>query len=104
LITVSESIERPAPSAALAILSLGRSTGYAAFVSARPKRTKGVEIAMDLYALAEGMLRQRIRREHPKMSVAAVEIQVNRWRTARSGAEHGDAPGRTVPWPRVHRR
>lgn len=59
---------------------------------------------MDLYELAEQLLRQRLRREDPKRSRAAIEAEVNRWRTNRPGAEHGDAPGRVVPWPRIQRR
>jgi hypothetical protein len=69
---------------------------------ARRART-GVEVALDLYALAEGMLRQRLRRENPSWSEAAVEAAVARWRVARPGAEHGDCPGTPVPWPRPKR-
>jgi len=70
----------------------------------RSRRTTGVEIAMDLYGLGEQLLRQRLRREHPNRSRAAIETEVNRWRTNRPGAEHGDAPGRVVQWPRIPRR
>lgn len=67
------------------------------------KRT-GVEIAIELYELAEAMLRQRLRREHPRWSRQTVENEVNRWRIARPGAVHGDSPGRVVPWPRTKSR
>jgi len=45
---------------------------------ARLRQTTGVEIAMDLYALGEQLLRQRLRREHPDRSPAAIKAEVNR--------------------------
>jgi hypothetical protein len=59
-----------------------------------------LRLALDLCATGEGLLRQRIRREHPDLSDAAVEARLVAWLRARPGAEHGDAPGRPVPWPR----
>jgi hypothetical protein len=70
----------------------------------RAKRTYGVEVAVELFELAEAMLRQRLRRERPRISQAALEAEVTRWRLARPGAEHGDAAGRPVAWPRRARR
>jgi hypothetical protein len=46
------------------------------------------------------MLKQRYRREHPGAGEAAVEAAVVAWHSRRPGAEHGDAEGRPVPWPR----
>jgi hypothetical protein len=63
----------------------------------------GVEIAVELYALAEAMLRKRLEREHPRWTRDAIEAEVNRWRVARPGAERGDSPGRVVAWPRRSR-
>jgi hypothetical protein len=62
-----------------------------------------VRIAAELLQLGEAMLRQRLSREHPTWSRAAIETEVTRWRLERRGAEHGDAPGRVVAWPRRHR-
>jgi hypothetical protein len=56
--------------------------------------------ALELSELAERMLRQRLRREHPGASAARIEELVARWYETRPGAEHGDAEGRPVPWPR----
>jgi hypothetical protein len=66
-------------------------------------KRSGVEIAIELYAVAEAMLRQRLAREHPQWSHHAINAEVNRWRVARPGAEHGDSPGRLVAWPRKSR-
>lgn len=56
--------------------------------------------ALDLYELAEAMVRQRLERENPGADAATIEAGVIAWRLQRPGAEHGDAPGRLVPWPR----
>lgn len=56
--------------------------------------------ALELYDLAEAMVRQRLRRERPDASDAEIEAGVRAWRHERPGAEHGDGPGRLVPWPR----
>jgi len=66
-------------------------------------KRSGVATAMELYELAEAMLAQRLGREHPTWSRAAIEREVDRWRVARPGAEHGDAAGRVVRWPRKRR-
>jgi hypothetical protein len=60
----------------------------------------GLAIALELFEVAEQMLRQRLRRENPSGSDEELETQVQAWRTARPGAEDGDSPGRPVPWPR----
>jgi len=56
--------------------------------------------AFELHALAVEMLKQKYRREHPGAGEAAVEAAVVAWHSRRPGAEHGDAEGRPVPWPR----
>jgi hypothetical protein len=56
--------------------------------------------ALDLYELAEAMVRQRLKRENPDADEAFIEAGVIAWRLHRPGAENGDAPGRVVPWPR----
>ena len=57
-------------------------------------------LALELSALTEAMYRQRLRRQHPEMGEDAIEAIVDAWRLRRPGAEHGDAEGRVVPWPR----
>lgn len=56
--------------------------------------------AMDLYELAESMLRQKLRREHPECDEATIDAMVVAWRLRRPGAELGDSVGSPVPWPR----
>jgi hypothetical protein len=56
--------------------------------------------AIELYELAEAMVRQRLRRELPDADEAEIEAGVKAWRIRRPGAEDGDCPGRVVPWPR----
>lgn len=55
--------------------------------------------ALDLFELAEDMLRQRLRRDRPDATEGEIEDAVAKWRTTRPGAEHGDAPGRRREWP-----
>lgn len=69
---------------------------------ARAKKTAGVQIAIELFELAEAMLRQRLQREG--YSALRTEAEVIRWRNDRPGAPYGDAPGEPVPWPRPARR
>lgn len=58
-----------------------------------------LQAALDLFAIAEAMLRQRLRRERPDASEAEIESAVMAWSAARPGGEPGDAPGRQRPWP-----
>ena len=53
-----------------------------------------VRTVLELYDVAEAMMRQRLRRERPELDEAAIEAEVLRWLRHRPGAEHGDAPGR----------
>jgi hypothetical protein len=61
----------------------------------------GVRCALELYELAERMLEQRLRREHPEWSLADVDAEIERWLLRRPGAEFGDGVGRPVAWPRL---
>jgi hypothetical protein len=63
--------------------------------------TERFRVALDLFAAGEGMMRRRIRREHPELNAAAIEARLADWLRTRPGAEHGDAVGRQVPWPRT---
>jgi len=62
------------------------------------------EVALDLYATGEALMRQRIRRENPELPPAEVEARVMAWLRTRPGAEDGDAMGRQGAWPRIPRR
>jgi len=57
-------------------------------------------LALDLFDLAERMLRQKLRRKHPEATGADIDVMVGRWLEHRPGAEHGDGEGTPVPWPR----
>jgi hypothetical protein len=59
------------------------------------------QTALALFELGERMLRQRLRRRHPKASDAQIDESVEAWLRHRPGAEDGDAEGRSVPWPRA---
>jgi hypothetical protein len=60
-----------------------------------------IRLALDLYATGEALIRQRICREHPDLSPAAVEARLVVWLQIRPGAEQGDAVGRPGTWPRT---
>jgi hypothetical protein len=70
-----------------------------------PKRDGSVagrfKLALDLYATGEAVMRHRIRRQHPDLDDAEVEARLVAWLQTRPGAEHGDAAGRPVAWPRT---
>ena len=59
-----------------------------------------LRIAFELFELAEAMVRQNWRRKHPGASEADRAAAVIDWLSRRPGAEHGDAEGRPVVWPR----
>ena len=53
-----------------------------------------------LFELGEAMLRQKLKRKFPQASEAEIGARVREWLDRRPGAEHGDAVGRPVAWPR----
>ena len=53
-----------------------------------------------LFELGEAMLRQKLKRKFPQASEAEIEARVREWLERRPGAEHGDAVGHPVAWPR----
>ncbi len=57
-------------------------------------------LALELADLAIAMVEQKLRREHPGASPDEIERRVREWQQTRPGAEHGDAWGRPIPWPR----
>ncbi|GIW40821.1 MAG: hypothetical protein KatS3mg076_1398 [Candidatus Binatia bacterium] len=58
-----------------------------------------LRVAMELFELGEKMLRQKLRRDHPSATESEIDAKVAEWLERRPGAEHGDAPGRPLPWP-----
>jgi hypothetical protein len=58
------------------------------------------QTTLALFEMGETMLRQKLRRKHPEASAAEIEAHVREWLARRPGAEHGDAVGRPVAWPR----
>src|SRR5262249_7551347 len=61
---------------------------------------RNLELALDLFAAGEAMMRQSLRRRFPGASEAEIQARLDAWLAERPGAEAGDAPGRTVAWPR----
>lgn len=59
------------------------------------------QMALSLYELAEEMLRQKVRRQHPDASSDEIDRLVIEWWMRRPGAEHGDGPGQKIAWPRT---
>ena len=59
-----------------------------------------LRMAFDLCALGESMRRAQLRREHPGMTDGEVEAMLVAWLETRPGAQHGDAWGRPISWPR----
>jgi len=53
-----------------------------------------------LFELGEAMLRQKLKRKFPQASEAEIEARIREWLDRRPGAQHGDAVGRPVAWPR----
>jgi hypothetical protein len=69
---------------------------------AMPARTPAEKFAgaMDLFDLGCELHRAKLRGEHPGRSAEEIERLLDAWLQERPGAEHGDAAGRVVPWPR----
>lgn len=58
-----------------------------------PAILERMQMAFELYEVAETMKRQNLRRRHPELSPAEIEERVVAWLRHRPGAEHGDADG-----------
>ena len=56
-------------------------------------------MAMDLFQTGVDLMRQNLRREHPKDSEAQIDARLAEWLKIRPGAEDGDCPGRRLDWP-----
>jgi hypothetical protein len=62
-----------------------------------------LRLALDLFEAGEAMKRAQLRREHPEAPEAEIESLLLAWLRERPGAEHGDAAGRPIAWPRPPR-
>ncbi len=58
-----------------------------------PEVLERMQMAFELYEVAEAMKRQNVRRRHPELSADEVEARVLDWLRHRPGARHGDADG-----------
>ena len=52
-----------------------------------------MELAFDLYEMAEQMMRQNLRRRNPGATEQEIEDGIREWLRRRPGAEHGDGVG-----------
>lgn len=64
------------------------------------KAAERLRLALELFGAGEAVMRQNLRRKHPDENESQIEARLAAWLRERPGAEHGDAPGRPVPWPR----
>ena len=58
-----------------------------------PEVLARMQMAFELYEVAEAMQRQNTRRRHPDLEDAEVEARVVGWLYRRPGVEHGDVDG-----------
>jgi Rv0078B-related antitoxin len=65
-----------------------------------PTPAQKLRIALDLADLAERMMLQKLRRQHPEATESELDARLQSWMRTRPGAEHGDCVGRPVAWPR----
>jgi CTP:molybdopterin cytidylyltransferase MocA len=59
-----------------------------------------MQLALELAELGEAMFRQRMVRDRPELTEGEIDALIQAWRQRRPGAEHGDAHGTPVAWPR----
>jgi hypothetical protein len=59
-----------------------------------------LRIALDLAGLAERMMLQKLRLQHPDATESELHGRLEAWMRTRPGAEHGDGVGRPIAWPR----
>ena len=58
-----------------------------------PEVHERMQMAFELYEVAETMKRQNTRRRHPELDAATIEERTVDWLYSRPGVEHGDADG-----------
>jgi len=61
---------------------------------------KRLELALELADLGAELYATKMKREHPDWCAERIEHAVVAWFQTRPGAEHGDADGPRVPWPK----
>lgn len=64
-----------------------------------PAVLQRMQIAFDLYATAEAMMRQNLRRRNPSATDEEIEAGIREWLHRRPGAEIGDGVGHRRPRP-----
>ena len=64
---------------------------------------ENVRIAFELHEAGVDMMRQNLRRRFPDAPEAEIDMRLRAWLHERPGAEHGDAEGKRVAWPRRRR-
>jgi hypothetical protein len=62
--------------------------------------SEGLAIAFDLYAAAETIMRQSLRRRFPQLDDDEIERRLELWLESRPGALGGDGDGVPASWPR----
>lgn len=58
-----------------------------------PEILERMQMAFELYEVAETMQRQNLRRRHPELDASEIEERVVEWLRHRPGAPNGDADG-----------
>ncbi len=67
---------------------------------ARETAAARLRTAFDLFVAGRRMMRQTLKRRHPEASDREIDDRLRAWLRERPGAEHGDAAGRPIAWPR----
>jgi hypothetical protein len=64
--------------------------------SATPSIAQAFRTTLDLFETGVRLMRQNLRRAHPKAGHEEIERLLHDWLVDRPGAESGDCPGRRV--------
>lgn len=62
-----------------------------------------LEIALEMWEDGVAIMRENLRRRAPDATEQEIELALDAWLVTRPGAEHGDAEGVVVSWPRSRR-
>ena len=78
---------------------------YTRFVAASHSDSPAarLRLALDLFAAGEALMLQNLRRRFPTADDEEIEAHLAVWLRERSGADHGDAEGVAITWPRTSR-
>jgi hypothetical protein len=69
--------------------------------AARESLSRKLRVALSLHEDGVAMMRLNLRRRHPTENEAQIASRLHAWLHHRPGAEHGDADGLPVSWPRI---